>query len=390
MKKIKKYILVILTCLILISAFQPIKPVFAATATPTNGKIYNLYNKASGKCLNVNLGSDANGTNVIQWTKDGSLEQRFKVESYSGGYRLRAICSSNGNGRVIDVYKVNGAINSGYNVDIWSVPDDIAQIWTFEKSGDYYIIRLKSKPTLVLASVGTANGSGAGNASTSAGNVVVQTYVSGNANQLWSFRETNEVCYWYEGGGLVTGNVVNADADYYFSKMGYKHSGPKNSDSSTFLGNLSNSDIFVYDGHGEPGTLLGNGSQSTIASLSLLSSKYSLSSLADGSLNNVKLAVYYACYSGTPSSTPLAPSIVAATYQKGAKCVIGWNSPVSVYAKAAWNTEFLNSLYNKSTIIAAITKANTEIKKISTLGQLGVDYLVNDRVTQGDTNQKLY
>jgi len=61
----------------------------------TDGMIYNIENKASGKNLNVNLAQDANGTNVIQWSDDGSIEQKFRVVYYSNydSYKIYAMCS---------------------------------------------------------------------------------------------------------------------------------------------------------------------------------------------------------------------------------------------------------------------------------------------------------
>jgi len=80
--------------------------------------LYNIVNKASGKNLNVNLGTDANGTNVIQWTNDGSQEQKFRVVYYPAmgstavdAYKLFAMCSSKGSNRVVDVLRTGRSIH---------------------------------------------------------------------------------------------------------------------------------------------------------------------------------------------------------------------------------------------------------------------------------------
>lgn len=198
MKRILMQVLVILASLILIVSLILVNPVSAGNIENMQiSGIFNIKNKASGKYLNVNLAQDANGTNVIQWTSDGSKEQKWRIDYTLGSdgydYRLYAMCSSNGYNRVLDVLRTggssSGAITSGCNVDIWTPGDADAQDWYFEGRGDGWVyIRLRSNPNLVLTSYGTSNGSGAGKNSTSPGNVFVSTY-TGSDNQLWSLIE---------------------------------------------------------------------------------------------------------------------------------------------------------------------------------------------------------
>lgn len=58
----------------------------------TSGAVYNIINSGSGKHLNVCYGTDANGTNVYQYTCDNSVEQRFKTVYYSSAssYKIHA------------------------------------------------------------------------------------------------------------------------------------------------------------------------------------------------------------------------------------------------------------------------------------------------------------
>lgn len=196
MRKTTKNILFILAFLVFILILLGSEPVFATDAVRiTDGIIYNIRNNASGKCLNVNLGTDANGTNVIQWTKDGSQEQKFRVVYYENeaAYRIYAMCSSKGGGRVIDVLRTGGSasgtIQSGNNVDIWMDGDDDCQFFIIQsESIGKYSIRLRYNTNLALTVYGTGNGSGAGNTSTSTGNVYISTW-TGSSNQLWSFEE---------------------------------------------------------------------------------------------------------------------------------------------------------------------------------------------------------
>ena len=190
MKKSKIFLITFLFVVILtIVEFQGTVNA-AQTSGLTNGYIYNLINRASEKCLNVNYGTDANGTNVNQYTKDGSPEQRFKLvyNSSSDAYKLYAICSSNGSNRVIDIYK---PIQSGANIDIWTPNDHEAQYFIITDRGSgYYSLHPKYNTNLALTSYGTGNGGGSGTSSTSTGNVFVSTY-TGSYNQLWKFKKTS-------------------------------------------------------------------------------------------------------------------------------------------------------------------------------------------------------
>lgn len=157
--------------------------------------MYNIRNRNSGKCLNVNYGTDANGTNVNQYTFDESYEQKFSLE-YLGGdrtYKLYAFCSEEGYSRVLDVYR---PLQNNANVDIWDDGDDDAQIWRIVHEGNgYYSIRLAYNTNLALTAYGTSNGGGSGTSSTSAGNVFVSNY-TGVANQQWSFERTTALLTW--------------------------------------------------------------------------------------------------------------------------------------------------------------------------------------------------
>lgn len=161
----------------------------------TSGKVYKITNVASGKCINVHNNYDENGINVYQWTDDGSVEQTFKVvydasyNNYNGGYRFRAKTSANGQFRVLDIVKSSGSVISGCNVEIWAPTDNVAQYFDIIQvsSGKYKIVPV-ANPAVALTSYGTSNGTNAGTASTSTGNIYLSTYTGSN-NQLWTFTE---------------------------------------------------------------------------------------------------------------------------------------------------------------------------------------------------------
>ena len=146
-----------------------------------NNGIYNLRNKQSSKYLNVDYGIDTNGTNIYQWTKDGSVEQRFRLENNGSSYKLYAMCSSSGTNRLVTA----AAVSSGANVHLYSPGLDSTQEWVFNSLGNSeYTIALKSNPSLVLTAYGNSNGSSSGQM----GNVYVENYNPGASSQIWYIR----------------------------------------------------------------------------------------------------------------------------------------------------------------------------------------------------------
>ncbi len=147
--------------------------------------IYSFKNAGSVKYLDVSGGTDADNTNVIQYTGNDTAAQQFKLElsSTGNGYILRS--QVGGKTRVLDIYKTNGRVENGNNVQIYRNVDPIAQEWLIiHVSQYYYKIVPRSNPALALTSYGSSNGSSTGKSTTSAGNVFVSTY-TGAINQLW-------------------------------------------------------------------------------------------------------------------------------------------------------------------------------------------------------------
>ena len=192
-----KCITIIAVLFIFVSLLIPNQKVYAAAIPEiTSGKTYLIINQNSLKCLNVNYGTDANGTNVTQYLQDGSTEQKFKLRYYPSrdAYNIYAICSSNGTNRVVDVLRTGGSssgnIVSGNNVDIWTPDDNDAQDFVIVGNAIAgYEISLRSNDNLMLTAYGTGNGSGAGTSSTSEGNVFVSNY-QGTLNQLWYIEDS--------------------------------------------------------------------------------------------------------------------------------------------------------------------------------------------------------
>jgi len=157
----------------------------AETTGLENESIFNIKNVNSGLMLDLYNSNDANGTNVQQYTADGTNAQKWKIiyNSTSDCYYIKSVRSLNkGNSRQLDVYCTSSdPVASGHNVQIWAPGDDPSSTWSIVhiSNGQYKIV-LKQYPTLALTVSGSSTASGA--------NVLIQTY-SGSASQKWTFVE---------------------------------------------------------------------------------------------------------------------------------------------------------------------------------------------------------
>ena len=161
------------------------------TTSIVNGGIYCIKNVYSGKYINVDMGYDVNSTNVYQWTKDGSTEQTFKLEyvSATNSYKIRAMCSSFGANRVLDIVKQNGLVANGCNVEIYSPVDPIAQEWNIvDLGGGKFKIEPRANTSLSLSVSDGLNGTANGIMPNSAGNIFIESY-TGNTRQQWIFEK---------------------------------------------------------------------------------------------------------------------------------------------------------------------------------------------------------
>ena len=141
-----------------------------------SGLIYRIKNVDSGKYLTVCNGADADDVNVIQKEADNTLSQQFRIayNATKDAYRLFAMCSSNGFGRVLQPSTPVG-LESGCNVVLKSVSEDLdTQYWNISFYMDYRVseafIKNKSDPSYMLRST-AGDGSMYGTAPDSAGNV---------------------------------------------------------------------------------------------------------------------------------------------------------------------------------------------------------------------------
>jgi poly(3-hydroxybutyrate) depolymerase len=116
------------------------------TTPPPSGSASAIRNTASGRCLDVNGASQANGTAAIIWDCNGQTNQAW---SSAGSQELRVFAT-----RCLDV---NGAgTANGTAVIIWDCNGQGNQQWRFNTDGT--ITGIGSGRCLDLVNNGTANG----------------------------------------------------------------------------------------------------------------------------------------------------------------------------------------------------------------------------------------
>ncbi|MDR6977792.1 GH43 family beta-xylosidase [Streptomyces sp. 3330] len=122
-------------------------------ATPT---AYTLVNRNSGKCLDVEGGSTADGTNVLQWTCTGGTHQKWRIEDQGDDTgRLVNVAT----GRVLDTADCSTA--DGADLRQWSWLNNKCRRFrpVFTASGDYVrLVNENSGKVADVADCGTANG----------------------------------------------------------------------------------------------------------------------------------------------------------------------------------------------------------------------------------------
>ncbi len=135
---------------------------------------FKFVNQNSGKVIDVENASTADGANVIQWTDSGSNSQRWQFQYDGAGYfRFRNINS----GKILDVS--SGSTSNGGNIIQWTDNGGDNQKWRIiDKGNGYY--KLKNKKSGLLVDVSNASASDGGN--------IVQWADNGGTNQAWSIQ----------------------------------------------------------------------------------------------------------------------------------------------------------------------------------------------------------
>ncbi len=142
------------------------------STTPTS---FQLVNRNSGKCLDLDGGSTADGANVRQWTCGGGTNQRWRVEDQADDTsRLVNVAS----GKVLDVADCASA--DGADLRQWSWLNNTCQRFRLVYTSTGGWVRIVNQATGKVADVadcGTADGTD-----------VRQWSWLGNTCQQWSIR----------------------------------------------------------------------------------------------------------------------------------------------------------------------------------------------------------
>lgn len=196
----------------LLLSFALLYPVYPSTASAADGQvipdgIYNISLKQNDMCLSPFGSTGANGTAVIINPRDGN---NFRVKYIGEGkYKLYAMCSNNGNGRVVDVYRGNSTtapLKTGLNIDLWDDNDPPAQEFYIKQQWDgFYSIELAALPGNVLTCKDCYNPEPISR------RVTLETYEN-STHQHWSFTQVQEQSY---NGELVSSWLDNITTNIY-------------------------------------------------------------------------------------------------------------------------------------------------------------------------------
>jgi len=132
---------------------------------------YRVYASHSGKALDVEGASAADGAKLIQWTYNGGPNQHWRIEPVGGGF-FRIIASHSG--KALDVE--GGSIADGARLIQWTYHGGGNQHWRIEPvaGGHHRILASNSGKALDVAEQSRADG----------GRIIQWTY-NGGGNQHW-------------------------------------------------------------------------------------------------------------------------------------------------------------------------------------------------------------
>lgn len=119
--------------------------------------------------------------------------------------------------------------------------------------------------------------------------------------------------------------------------MGYDAGAYLNNGAPSVYSSLPNVQIAVVVTHGLAGQIqLGTEANTSYlyANASVSGNNRSLSNLASNSLSDTKLVMYVACRSGNTNGG--GKNLVETTYNKGARCTVGWTENIPVDVACEW------------------------------------------------------
>ena len=311
---------------------------------------YFIKSKSSGKYLDVANGSSSSPANVQQYQYNSSFAQLWTVTKISAGiYELTP--STNGNLR-LDVS--DGTDSDQKNIQAFTSNSSQAQRWRIIKNtdGSYRLIPQISSFRGMDVDTGTSN-------------VQLWEYLGTN-NQRWIF----EIARVYGMVGITdTGHDHTSFMDNPIPSI-YKASKNTNIGATVALQGLRSSQVFVGRSHGSKTSFVCNNGNIT---------RSMVIALPANALSSAKLVYYGACLTGEGGAD--AENLVNATFDRGAKCVIGFTESINFDAGNKWTKKFMASLSDGDTIDTAISKA--------ALAVLLAPGSTNKRLVRGTSNVRI-
>lgn len=139
---------------------------------------YRIVNRHSGLCLDVSGANTANGTNIQQWTSNGTAAQIWEVNFNAEDSTY--VLTSTIHGKALDMDGF--PMENGGNAHIWDNGNTANQRWyiTFIDNGYTFLINKHSNKCLEVSGWSTTDG----------GNVQQWDYFA-QANQQWKFEMVN-------------------------------------------------------------------------------------------------------------------------------------------------------------------------------------------------------
>ena len=135
---------------------------------PGAASYFQIVNRNSGLCMDINNANMASGTNVQQWTCNGGNWQKWSYDAATGLIRSLQdprYCLDNG-----------GSYSDGANVQIWACSGNANQRFMLDAVNG--VIRMRTYATQVVDALG---------ASKTPGSDIITWTDSGGTNQRWNF-----------------------------------------------------------------------------------------------------------------------------------------------------------------------------------------------------------
>ena len=167
--------------------------------------------------------------------------------------------------------------------------------------------------------------------------VVIITLLFLLSSYVGAASGVTSICY--STADLPYATHMYTDSRNHITDMGYICRGYEPNGNEVVLNCLKESKVFVAVGHGAPGViqcsaetyLTGKGAGST--------GKYiAISTIPNGSLKDLKVALWYGCNVGSTGSS--WGNIVDVTKSKGAKLAVGWTVTTIIGEMTEWNRLF--------------------------------------------------